>query len=769
MSESSTPRKRSIPEDEDLPSFDDPADKVNAVISQLQAPEEKTNVALTFANDKNLATEVQAYAKIAGTDWTFYVKSLAVSIGRNTDVPIGSQQVSSAALIDIDLGPAKVVSRQHANINYNLDLRCWELKVLGRNGARIDGQKVPVGSAHSTPLHSGAILDIGGTQMMFILPDSPPTLPKKLLNMYLAKYKANMNKRKSVILTGGGAGGINSHYPQQHSLPVHHNQPQIKSFQMFDKAQLSQSPTTSATSLQNNLDQDLSKEEAKDIKPPYSYATMITQAILSNDDGVMSLSEIYNWISSHYAYYKYSKTGWQNSIRHNLSLNKAFEKVPRRPNEPGKGMKWQISESYKEDFLNKILSGSLLKQRRGSSVSRQLQLHLATHQQLPEPQKYYLKESNNFHQRTDSLPKLGQPIQYGQAPPMNPVQPNALAFLNNNQQQQQQQQQQHLQQQFLQQQQLLHHQQQQQQQQLQGRAFPPSYGFQAPAPPHMMYGNPMAQRQPGGMGQPGAGPGPVAPPLQQHTQHQHQQSAPGGQPQQLKAELSSPMRQSSDMNSTTPKLPKVVGHNLFNLPPPSTGQSSTTGSSAPQAHHSRSNSYNQPGEKGEPFAPIPASEQQGGNSTTTGGSSGSTTGASGQPGTGSTDLSLGFTSPKKVAPLEAFTPERGSKSGSGTNSKLGVPSGPHTNQSSPAFWNFVQFSTPNGQTPLRKNSDELNGLGSPTLNRKPQNDKVGELQHSKFLDEKPDYSPLKGKTGSEKIQSEDSKLKEGSQHSEVNA
>ena len=119
---------------------------------------------------------------------------------------------------------------------------------------------------------------------------------------------------------------------------------------------------------------------------------MITQAILSNPQGVMSLSEIYNWIADHYAYYKYSKTGWQNSIRHNLSLNKAFEKVPRRPNEPGKGMKWQISESYKEEFLNKISDGTILKTRRGSSVSRQLSLHLATHNQLPESHKYTMDQ-----------------------------------------------------------------------------------------------------------------------------------------------------------------------------------------------------------------------------------------------------------------------------------------------------------------------------------------------------------------------------------------
>ncbi|KAK7684785.1 hypothetical protein QCA50_012028 [Cerrena zonata] len=86
MSGTTTPRKRNL--EDDLPSFDDPADLVNAVISTLQQPEDRTNVANNYANDKNHATEIQAYAKIAGQDWTFYVKSLAVSIGRNTDNPV---------------------------------------------------------------------------------------------------------------------------------------------------------------------------------------------------------------------------------------------------------------------------------------------------------------------------------------------------------------------------------------------------------------------------------------------------------------------------------------------------------------------------------------------------------------------------------------------------------------------------------------------------------------------------------------------------------
>ena len=153
-----TPKKRPhspLDSNELLPSFEDPQDMINAVVSTLLAPEEKTNVSIAYANEKNQATEIQAYAKIAGKDWTFYVKSLAVSIGRNIELSAPSNTNITTPLIDIDLGPAKVVSRLHAAITYNLDLRCWELKVLGRNGARIDGQKVNVDSPNVNALHSG--------------------------------------------------------------------------------------------------------------------------------------------------------------------------------------------------------------------------------------------------------------------------------------------------------------------------------------------------------------------------------------------------------------------------------------------------------------------------------------------------------------------------------------------------------------------------------------------------------------------------------------
>ena len=88
-------------------------------------------------------------------------------------------------------------------------------------------------------------------------------------------------------------------------------------------------------------------------KPNYSYAQLIGMAILRTPERKMTLSQIYKWISNTFSFYRNGQagSGWQNSIRHNLSLNKAFVKKERPKEDPGKGNYWAIVEGQEGNFV----------------------------------------------------------------------------------------------------------------------------------------------------------------------------------------------------------------------------------------------------------------------------------------------------------------------------------------------------------------------------------------------------------------------------------
>lgn len=66
-------------------------------------------------------------------------------------------------------------------------------------------------------------------------------------------------------------------------------------------------------------------------KPPYSFSCLIFMAIEDSPIKALPVKDIYGWIVDHFPYYKNAPTGWKNSVRHNLSLNKCFRKVEKAP------------------------------------------------------------------------------------------------------------------------------------------------------------------------------------------------------------------------------------------------------------------------------------------------------------------------------------------------------------------------------------------------------------------------------------------------------
>ncbi|KAL7034803.1 hypothetical protein ACKWTF_008102 [Chironomus riparius] len=135
----------------------------------------------------------------------------------------------------------------------------------------------------------------------------------------------------------------------------------------------------SSSSSSSNVDHQLSSTTSeptvkktggrKPEKPAMSYINMIVMAIKDSPQKRRTLSEIYKYLQSKYSFFNGEYNGWKNSVRHNLSLNECFKKLPKECGKPGKGHYWTIDASAEYMFEDE---GSLRRRPRGFRRKQQM-------------------------------------------------------------------------------------------------------------------------------------------------------------------------------------------------------------------------------------------------------------------------------------------------------------------------------------------------------------------------------------------------------------
>ena len=326
----------------------------DAIIPHLTISNEPVAAATDWANtniEDNFGRSVSAYAKVCGREWTYYVKRLNVNIGRPPDVlsrqstGIGAESSpplpSADSDVHIDLGPNKLVSRFHAELFFNHVDSKWHVAVKGRNGVKINDLTLKRGQ--QTQISSGDVLEISGTQMMFVTAEGQAVIHPMFVEKLFKEIPEDQEPRTN-------DNGSHSHPDNlsrsratlpslQHSI---HTSSQAQSgtrprvngqaviapappnfVRPSTPARSPRKPTRAGSAakpspafargivMESNEQIDYSLEAAKDMKPGLSYATMISQAILSTPEEYLSLKGIYDWISANFSYYRHLKSNWQ--------------------------------------------------------------------------------------------------------------------------------------------------------------------------------------------------------------------------------------------------------------------------------------------------------------------------------------------------------------------------------------------------------------------------------------------------------------------------
>ncbi|XP_048869235.1 forkhead box protein K2 [Brienomyrus brachyistius] len=293
-----------------------------------------------------------AVARLEGREFEYLMKKRSVTIGRN----------SSQGSVDVSMGHSSFISRRHLEIftagedgtgGGDFYLRC-----LGKNGVFVDGVFQRRGAP---PLQLPRVCTFRfpstNIKITFTALSSDkkerqeaPESPVKPVQPQISPLTINIPENIAHLMSPlpSPTGTISA----ANSCPSSPRGAGSSGYRVGRV--LSSDLQLIGDNSQSENDKEASGGDSPkdDSKPPYSYAQLIVQAISLAQDKQLTLNGIYTHITKNYPYYRTADKGWQNSIRHNLSLNRYFIKVPRSQEEPGKGSFWRIDPASESKLID---------------------------------------------------------------------------------------------------------------------------------------------------------------------------------------------------------------------------------------------------------------------------------------------------------------------------------------------------------------------------------------------------------------------------------